>query len=52
MHSLLFLKISFIKVVLPTPFVPIMATLSLDLISKLTSSKSTSSKVIPKLLTF
>ena len=47
--SLLFLKICFNKVVLPTPFVPIIATLSLDFISKFTFCKSTSSNDIPKL---
>ena len=45
---MLFLKICFNKVVLPTPFVPIIATLSLDFISKFTFCKSTSSNDIPK----
>lgn len=44
MEGLLFLNISWKSVVLPVPFEPTRATLSVDLISKLTSSKSTSSK--------
>ncbi len=42
--SLLFSNISLSKVVFPVPLGPMIATLSLELISKLTSSKRTSSK--------